>query len=476
MNVQVLYRFPVSALQRRLPRSWLVQEGSGGLLAVAYVSDRVPTTPFSCSLSWHLFDMATRSLVKEGRAPHLLTDIDVLHLAYDAPIATWIVGSLEFRDDTSSFHAVVRLLREDENGQAVLSAPIFDDPANEMAPIGPIYALQASGKRCTLLYSKPDLDCVSTPEICLGQIDLTTGHVEHSIKDGADSALTCHQEDSALLLSLVPRMEEAAQEGQAGFTGVTHYWGFSVTGYSRDFHTENWYHDLDLHLPAGRSPVLQGNSDFEWLGINAAAIPGPFLTETGQQTYIVGITMMDVFDLPDGYGHTSEEASWITHHVETLVCIDTHGEVVQTCTNAIGLRVHLCRVQATVVGVDLLKGQWRLWNWEPLVGPPLQTRIELDRGVLCAHVVAETGREAQNARHFWLIEEYSDQVKIARRDASTLAEVTPAVSLAGVHLLAPQNGSRSLDWHTAIEAMIYHDTLLLLAVDAHEQLVLYQVK
>jgi hypothetical protein len=91
-------------------------------------------------------------------------------------------------------------------------------------------------------------------------------------------------------------------------------------------------------------------------------------------------------------------------------------------------------------------------------------------------VVAETWQEAQNARHFWLIEEYIDQVKIARRDASTLAEVTPAVSLAGVHLLAPQNGSRSLDWHTAIEAMIYHDTLLLLAVDAHEQLVLYQVK
>jgi len=91
-------------------------------------------------------------------------------------------------------------------------------------------------------------------------------------------------------------------------------------------------------------------------------------------------------------------------------------------------------------------------------------------------VVAATGQEEQNAGHFWLIEEYSDQVKIARRDASTLAEIMPAVSLAGVHLLAPQNGSGSLDWHTAIEAMIYQDTLLLLAVDTHEQLVLYQVK
>lgn len=476
MTGQVLYRFPVSALQRKLPRSWLLQEGNGRLLAVACYGNLVSTAPFTGALSWYLLDIETHSLVKEARAPHLLTDLKALHLAYDAPTATWVVGSLEFLDDTASFEAVVRLIREDENGQPMLSAPLFDDPANAMAPIGPVFALQASGKRCTLLYRKPDLDCVSTPAICLSQIDLTTGHVEQSIKDNADSALACHQEDSALLLLLVPRVGDASQEGQAIFTGVTHYWGFSVAGYSRDFHIENWYHDLDLRLPAGQSTVLQGDSDFEWLGINAAAIPGPFLTETGQETFVVGITMMDIFDRPYEDGHTSEEASWITNHVETLFCIDTQGKVIQTCTDAIGLRVQLCRVQATVVGVDLLKGQWRLWNWEPLVGSPFQTRIELDRGVLRAHVVAATGQEEQNAGHFWLIEEYSDQVKIARRDASTLAEITPAVSLEGVHLLVPQYGSGSLDWHTEIEAMIYQDTLLLLALDTHEQLVLYQVK
>jgi hypothetical protein len=124
----------------------------------------------------------------------------------------------------------------------------------------------------------------------------------------------------------------------------------------------------------------------------------------------------------------------------------------------------------------LLKGQWRLWNWEPLVGPPFQTRIPLDQDVLRAHVVAATGKEEQNTHHFWLIEEYSDQVKIARRDASTLAEVTPAVNLAGVHLLLPQYSSGSLDWHTSLEAMAYQGTLLLLAVDEQERLALYQVK
>ena len=476
MEIHSLYTFPVTAPKKELPRAWLLQEGNGGLLALVCYGNLASTEPFTGTLSWYLLDIETRSLLKEARSPHLLNDLEALHLAYDASTATWIVGSLEFLEDTAWFEAVVRLIREDENGQTMLSAPIFHEPANDMAPIGPIFALQASGERYTLLYRKPDLDCVSTPAICLGQIDMTTGHIEQSIKDYADSALACHQQDSALLLSLVPRIGGVSLERQAVFTGATHYWGFSVTGYSRDFHTENWYHDLDLRLPAGQTLVLKGRSDFEWLGINAAAIPGPSVTETGQQTYVIGITMMDVFDRPYEDGHTSEEASWITNHVETLLCIDTLGKVIQTCTDAIGLRIQLCRVQATVVGVDLLKGQWRLWNWEPLVGPPFQTRIQLDQDVLRAHVVAATEKEEQNARHFWLIEEYSDQVKIARRDASTLSEVTPAVNLAGVHLLLPQYSSGSLDWHTSIEAMVYQGTLLLLAVDEQERIALYQVK
>ena len=142
------------------------------------------------------------------------------------------------------------------------------------------------------------------------------------MKDIAQSALVCHQQDSALLLSLYPRIAGAFNEGQTVFTVTAEDWVFSVTGYSRDFSMENWHHDLDVQLPAGHALVLTGDSDFEWLGINATAIPGPSVTETGQQTYVVGITMMDIFDRPDGHDHTSEEASWITNHVETLLCID----------------------------------------------------------------------------------------------------------------------------------------------------------
>ena len=276
MNGQVLYRFPVSALQRRLPRSWLLQEGNGGLLALVCYDNQVSPDPFSGTLSWFLLEIETRSLLKEARSPHLLKVQNSLHLAYDAHTATWIIGSLEYLEDTASLEAVVRFLREGENGQLVLSSPIFHDPANDMAAMGPIFALQASSERYSLLYRKPDLDHVSTPAICLGQIDMATGHVEQSIKDYADSALVCQQQDSALLLLLYPRIAGAFNEGQTDFTVASEDWVFCATGYSSDFHTESWSHDLDVHLPAGQTHVLKGHSDFEWLGINADCNPWSF--------------------------------------------------------------------------------------------------------------------------------------------------------------------------------------------------------
>src|SRR5947209_3445651 len=129
-----------------------------------------------------------------------------------------------------------------------------------------------------------------------------------------------------------------------------------------------------------------------------------------------------------------------------------------------------------VVGVDLVEGHWRLWNWAPLDEAPLQRLVWLDQRVVRAHVMTEPRQQERDGNHFWLIEESSEWVRISKRDVFTLAEVIPVVMLTGVHLLLPQNGSGSLDWHTSIEVLFYQDTLLLLAVDEHNQLSLYQLK
>src|SRR3989440_12276393 len=81
-----------------------------------------------------------------------------------------------------------------------------------------------------------------------------------------------------------------------------------------------------------------------------------------------------------------------------------------------GLRVHLCQAKSMVVGVDLVEGHWRLWNWAPLDEAPLQRLVWLDQRILHAHVVTETRQQERDGNHFWLIEESSEWVRISKRN------------------------------------------------------------
>ena len=99
--------------------------------------------------------------------------------------------SFRSRHRKESFLAPGFRILHNESGQLVLTDPIFDEPANDMAPIGPILALQASNNSCKLMYRKSDIDRSSTPEICLERIDVATQQAEQSIEECAESALLC---------------------------------------------------------------------------------------------------------------------------------------------------------------------------------------------------------------------------------------------------------------------------------------------
>ena len=473
MDVSVLYSFAATAPGRELPCAWLPHQGAGGLLAVAYAPDQAAAAVFSRSLSLLLLDLKTRSMVSEVLPPAPVPGIEALHLAYNDETATWVVGSVEFWQETSAYHVVLRSISRDEDGRGVLSEPFFNEQANDMAPIGPIFILTSRGSACTCLYRKSALDSIATPELRLERFDLITKQAEQTILDHAESALVCQQEQASLLLTLIPRRSVLAQAPEGTQREVMHFWGFALKSYGEDFDNLRWNRDLPGSL-AGRRNVLGHGNDFEWIGINAAAIPGPRDPRTGRQTFVVAATMMDIFERR-GYGHTSEEASRVAKAVANLACIDASGAIVQTCTDPIGLRPHLCLNGNLIVGVDLQAGQWRLWNWNPLYEGQLKTVVNLDSQVVRAHAIALRREERQDECYFWLIEEYREQVRVAKRDAATLREVAPSVSLHGVHLLAPQHESGSLGWHTAIEAMSYGEALVLLALDEHERLTLYQV-
>lgn len=122
------------------------------------------------------------------------------------------------------------------------------------------------------------------------------------------------------------------------------------------------------------------------------------------------------------------------------------------------------------MGVDRLAGNWRVWNWPVHQSVHLQHMLTLDP--LCQHgsVYADNA-----AAWFWLGEELPSGVRVARRDATSLAVIDDAVWLPGVRLLETQRDLRPLNGYHQKGIVLWDSKLLLLREDDQGELVLYQI-
>src|SRR6266487_2404138 len=470
MNVQLIYQFPgtMSRKEAETARAWHWQDGADGLLAVAYVSDVVTYPPVE-TLSWCLVQIHTRHIVETHTSTYRFRHIEELHLNFDPITYVWVMGDIELQTEYSDYHMVIRVVRDEPDDQGLFFVPMFDDEANEMAPHGPLLTLQARDQRCTFIVLKSAAKHRDTPEVLRGCVDLVTAQSELVRLCSAESGLICREDQKALRVSLQPQMSVWARQMRRAYDR----WGLVLAGYDADYQHQQWSDALPLHVPAGRSSILNQDpgNDFEWLGVNAMAIPGPLAPVHGSQTWIVGMTMMDMFRIESRIEderwmkHTSTQASLLPRQVDALLYLDRTGEVLQTCANPLGLCVHLCCVGNMVVGVDLRAGHWRLWNWAPESETIWRVVVALDPQVKRAHVVAAAGQKPGEQATFWLIEELCDEVRISQRDAFTLKEVVTPVTLAHVRMLDPQKARGSLDWPTEVDALVYQEHLLLLGVN-----------
>jgi hypothetical protein len=467
MQIELLYPFPEKMIGRNIARAWhWYQEKS--MIALTYVSDMSEIYPLKSSLSFLLFDVEARRHLSLTTFSIARVNIEALQLTYHVTTQTWIVGSLELQMDSSSYHIVIRALRQHTHEPGMSLTTLFDEPANGEAPIGPILALYTQDNTCIALYRKPAIDFSAETEIRRIQIDLSTGQIASSLKQFADSALVSHHHTASLLLALEPQWSERAQ--QTG--GSADSWGLSLTNYDEYFNSEQWYYRPLIQQYAGSCPLLQAESDFEWLGVNATVIAGPPLLSPDQPTIVIGATIMDIFHLR-GFGHTSVEASLVKGGTNILCCLDSDGHLLHVCREPIGLRLHLCYVSSMVVGVDVLAGRWRLWNWNASQDDGLQSKLWLHPNVVAAYILAEQKTQEQ---WFWLVEELDEGIQVTKRDVMTLIEIVPLVILPKVHLLETQNASGSLDWYTQTDILPCQGTLLVLGVNEEEQLSLYQVR
>jgi len=357
MNSRALYQLPCTTPGKEMARAWQWQHATEGILALVYVSDIAKWYPTSTTLTLLLLDVNTGKLLQSASWTLPLVVIETLRLISDPLTATWMIGSLEWRSD-GLYHIAVRTVAP---GLPVTT--LFDEQENDMTSLNPLYTMYAHERKCVVVYRKSAPYFHGNSTIYVGSIDLETKKEEHILVGSADSAMVWTDERTALVLALNPRT-----------AGI---WGFQLSRYDAAFHTKDWQQELYPRLTETITPVLQGENDFEWLGVNAAISPGPLLDERGEATWVVGATLMDVFRFR-GHGHTSTEASQLPRKVDMLIWLNAAGDELQRCSETIGLRVQMCRVQSTIVGVDLLNGRWRLWNWTPQQAASFQSVVWLD--------------------------------------------------------------------------------------------------
>ncbi len=477
MQVERLYQFPVTTPQRDIPRAWHLQEEADHILAVVYVTDKAQWPPASSKLSFLLLDLSTRTLMKEVTTTIAHGAIETLELAYDPLTRTWAMGDLEFQDISNTYQIRLRLLSHQENGHATITESAFADEANDPEEIGPLFALETAGETGTLVYLKPDFYDPALAGLYVARVDLANGQVvQQCMQAEAQVGLVRRAGKACLFVTYLDHRAVTREGGEERETKTAPGWSLWMIDGESYADPIAWRYSPELKRSVDENGGVHGMTIKHAFITSAEAIGGPLLSSTQRQTFVVGmVTMMAWVDAEEDQFRISAK-NQVYNKTQGLLCIDTEGNILQTSDGSLGLYMQFCLSEKVVVGTDLLRDRWRLWNWFPLEEASFRCMTWLDQDVLRACMVREGPLEEQTTNHFWLIEEYREQITVSKRDAITLAEMTPAAVLKGVHLLTPQNGHGSLNWHSSIEVLFYRGSLLLLAVDDNDQLGLYQVK
>lgn len=477
MNTELLYRLPARAIGRELPHAWYWQHRKDEKLVVTYPA----WNGNSCMLIWTVIDLDTLSARKEEITLESTLNIDSLQLTCDATTDIWLLADLEFgfgnpesRNTATNDYRVLRAIRNDESGRVLTSHWLFDDPANAMATIGPLLTLEAEHGLCRMMYLKPEQDYIATTAVALAEISLADGQINHTVLDFAESVLLCKGKDMTLMLSCAPEVltGELLAKMQREYDFSTYEWLYLLSG-GRDYTETRWQHYLERGIAVDKRAVPVDDLITGPLVVSAAAIAGPERPENRLPIFVVGMIMMNAqHKIDEKYRITAKTN--IIEQVNHLLCIDAEGNLVQTYQGSVGLYPMFCRARNRIVGVDLIGDQWRLWIWRPLEQATFDQLLLLEKEVQRACVIAENEPGQEDV--CWLIEEYADRLTISKRSAMTLEQVTSPAILLGVHLLLPQSGYGRLDWHTEVDALVHDDTMLLLAVDDDDQLVLFRVR
>ncbi len=378
--------------------------------------------------------------------------------------------------------------------------PMVVDRSDKWARMGPIVFAAETAQDIGIVHIHPIFDDTTAPLIYTSRI--VKKHLGKPIRDGfADSVLQYFWPHGVLQSRTVDN--EAYKAGaivvgtswfltmfdaefnmnedllveltNIGFSKVVKgkpYWRLQIAGGPLPIAKLAWKYTLSLRVPAAAYP----NDDFvddAVIGANIIAGPTRILPQQKTQATIVvavGLIKKEALGLPEEQARTLRGGE--------LICLTQDGQVVQECKEEIVEQVELCLVGNTVVGIDRIQRRWRLWRWEPLAGKEQFSTVQwLDEEVVHAHVVTNHENSHPQGVHFWLVEERPEGLKVKRCDGQTLEETEEPLLLR--HYSLPYSLERSIghwDWPVKKGIIGHEDTLLLIAADEQNQMVLYRVE
>lgn len=422
----------------------------GSMLAIAYIQDGWQKVSFA------LFDLSLKQMLDEV----IFTPpepVQELALTYDTSEANWGLAQI-----TVSDALLFRLVTLDESLPVLTDAFLLEKVAVAYS-LGPIYHFASDGQTYIILYMKrPYYNDV--PVLTVQRVFPKERRVQvlNDAFDYTDGILAHANGRVVVLLTLQERVLQEKPERLRQLA-------FSLAGYTPDLASLLWKEDLPAALPARASYDV---NELMELRATAIMIDGPMLP--GQTTCIVGVAAKKIAAQQIGSIGGSEEEQEKAGELSHLLWVSTGGELLQICREQVYPQLHLTVSETAIVGVDVKEGQWRLWNWVPQHETRFHALKSLEGDIQRAYVVARSGKTGREAS-FWLIEQCQDFIRLSERNTATLAEVSPPIMLKETTLFSQEEYGGVLTWSLPVGLLPYEDTLLLLAVNAQQQVELYQI-
>ena len=131
----------------------------------------------------------------------------------------------------------------------------------------------------------------------------------------------------------------------------------------------------------------------------------------------------------------------LQHQIGRLLWINLQGHILSAEDGRIGEQLTFCCCGDTMIGADLLEGQWRLWHWIPAAGTGIHIGTSFPADVMKVSILAEGPHAGENGRSFWCLEQYQQGLRVVQRDCEQGNE-RAAIWCEGFTLLCDWTGIR----------------------------------